>query len=365
VFSKFDCTANVLLPPLMVPSRIIADLLTFVKPYVIMRPMERWLTYDQISLIPTRVSTLEHRAEADTSVQFGPVKLKVPIIAAPMPDVCGDAMTRRLRELGSLGIMHRFQGIEDRIHTSEWGSAQAIAVSLKDYEVDVKAVRDHEMHSIICLDTANGASEMVHRALGTLKDKYPDIFIVTGNVASRETFQKLEDWGADAIRVGIAGGSVCETRTETGVYSPMATVVYQCAHIPQDIETWKPRKALLIADGGIKDPAHLCKALALGADVVMMGGALAGTDESPGPIIRTEDGKLKKRLAGAASYITQKESTGKKPTYVEGAETLVEYRGPVADVIDRFAAGLRSSMSYMNARTLTEYKRNVRIVEVS
>jgi IMP dehydrogenase len=107
----------------------------------------------------------------------------------------------------------------------------------------------------------------------------------------------------------------------------------------------------------------MCKALALGADVVMMGGALAGTKESPGEVI-VVDGKKYKILRGAASFSTQKENTGEQPDYVEGSETLVPYRGSVEKVINRFAAGLRSSMSYMNSRDLTEYRKNVKIVKI-
>lgn len=334
--------------------------------------MERWINYDQISLIPTQVSTLEHRVEADTSVQFGPLRLSVPIIAAPMPDVSGALMARKLAELGALGFIHRFQDYSDaenEIQMSFYPEKIGVAFSskllgwpdLKQYGV-----------KIFCLDTANGASEVIHRALGTLKDKYPDIFIIAGNVASPEAFFSLESWGADAIRVGIAGGSVCETRTETGVYSPMASAIQEITRYidpeSRSIDWYgfgypKHRRALLIADGGIKTPADMCKALALGADAVMIGGALAGTKESPGDIIKL-DGKLYKKLRGAASFGVQKETNGEDPNYVEGTETLVPYAGSVEKVINRFRAGLRSSMSYMNAHNLTEYRRNVKIVEV-
>jgi IMP dehydrogenase len=124
-----------------------------------------------------------------------------------------------------------------------------------------------------------------------------------------------------------------------------------------------PRKALLIADGGIRTPADMCKALALGADAVMMGGALAGTRESPGEVI-VVDGKKYKILRGAASFGVQKENGNDEVEYNEGSEVLVEYKGSVEKVISRFAAGLRSSMSYHNARTLEEFRRNVKVVEV-
>ncbi len=326
--------------------------------------LTEFLTYDQISLVPVHVSSLFHRAEADTSVQFGPVKLGVPIIAAPMPDVSNGTMAYVLDGLQSLGFIHRFQSLEkqkeemlllghEMFHYPAWHPRVGIAISLTDYDEVVKWF--YPSLKIFCLDTANGASEMVREAVGRLKDAYPDIFIITGNVATAEAFYQVQEWGVDAIRVGIAGGSVCETRTETGIYSPMATSVYAC--------NLAKRKALLIADGGIRTPADMCKALALGADVVMMGGALAGTQEAPGPVIQV-DGKKYKRLAGAASYVTQKESKGSEPEYIEGSETLVPYRGSVEKVISRFAAGLRSSMSYADARTLEEYRSNIKIIRV-
>lgn len=341
--------------------------------------MERWLTYDQVSLIPTQVSALEHRSEADTSVQFGPQKLSLPLIAAPMPDVTNAHMAIRLNALGSFGWIHRFQSHRDMVEDFKSEVVKiysggllgvALPADAEKARTIVSSFYDFLGVSIFCIDTANGANKMVERTIKILKDDYPNIFIIAGNVASSENFYKLEEWGADAIRVGIAGGSVCETRTETGVYSPMATVIQQIGPMAvhfmdygkdqgKDQYFVPRRKALLIADGGIKTPSDMAKALALGADLVMAGGIFAGTKESPGEVLKI-DGKTYKLLRGAASYSIQQG----RSEYVEGAETIVPYQGSVEKVINRFAAGLRSSMSYMNAKNLEEYRKNVKVVEI-
>lgn len=317
--------------------------------------MDKWLDYDDISLIPTQVSDIEHRSDCDTSVQFGPIKLSIPLIAAPMPDVTNGAMADRLFQLGSLGWIHRFQTHQEMLRQLEYCQGSCgVAISAQTNTIGDwydRGVR------IFCIDTANGANKMVERTIKTLKGGYSDIFIVAGNVASGEAFQELANWGADAIRVGIAGGSVCETRTETAVYSPMATAIMSCANRNAG------HKALLIADGGIKEPSHVCKALALGADLVMAGGIFAGTKEAPGDPINTgthDQPQLVKLMRGAASFSVQ----NGKSEHVEGRETFVPYKGSVERVINRYAAGLRSSMSYMNARNLDEFRRNVKIVEI-
>jgi IMP dehydrogenase len=148
---------------------------------------------------------------------------------------------------------------------------------------------------------------------------------------------------------------VCETRTETGVFVPTPYAVAEAARVR--------RRALIIGDSGVRTPADLCKLLALGADCVMVGSALAGTGEAPGRVIVVE-GKKYKIMRGAASFSVQQQAGRDDPEYVEGAETLVLYKGRVSGVIGRYMAGLRSSMSYMDARDLREYRANVDFVRL-
>jgi IMP dehydrogenase len=307
--------------------------------------------YEHLTLVPRVASTLPHRADARPELGFGPVRLDLPLIGSPMPDVCGMEMCRALAQEGALGILHRFQSIENqRREFAQIGTgsgAAAIGVT-GEYQQRFQALYDAGCR-VFCLDTANGAHTQVERALTWIRGEASDVFLIAGNVASAEAFTWLEERGADAIRVGIAGGSVCETRTETGVYVPTPYAVAEAASVR--------RHALIIGDSGVREPADFCKLLALGADAVMVGSALAGTAEAPGRIIMME-GKKYKIMRGAASFSVQQDAGNQSPEYVEGAETMVLYRGTVTNVLRRYQAGLQSSMSYMNARTLDEYRRN-------
>jgi IMP dehydrogenase len=317
--------------------------------------LPRAFDYDDISLCPRVASTLLHRAEADPATSVGPLRLALPLAASPMPDVCGAEMARALASEGALGLLHRFLPIEAQVAEFE-AAVSGLAATVAPVGVAVAVTGDYPERfeglyaagcRLFCLDTANGAHRQVARAIDQLKAAHPDAFLIAGNVASGDAFHWLEEAGADAIRVGIAGGSVCETRTETGVFVPTPYAVAEAVAVR--------RRALVIGDGGVRMPADMCKLLALGADLVMVGSALAGTREAPGRVL-VVDGKKYKIMRGAASFSVQQESGRVDPEYVEGAETLAPYKGAAAGVLQRYLAGLRSSMSYMNARTLDEYR---------
>ncbi len=333
------------------------------------RGWPRAFDYDDISLVPRLASTLAHRAEADPSTSIGRLRLRLPLAASPMPDVCGGAMAAAMAASGCLGILHRFLPIEDQVAEfsrvvagTGWpgpdGQVAPVgaAVGVNGEYLERFQQLYRAGCRLICLDTANGAHDQVGHALERIKSAHPDVFVIAGNVASAHAFRWLEDAGADAIRVGIAGGSVCETRTETGVFVPTPYAVAESAAVR--------RRALIIGDGGVRRPADMCKLLALGADLVMVGSALAGTDEAPGQTL-VVDGKQFKLMRGAASFSVQQEAGRQDPEYVEGAETMVMRKGPASMVVQRYLAGLRSSMSYMDARTLDEYRQRVRFVRLS
>lgn len=151
----------------------------------------------------------------------------------------------------------------------------------------------------------------------------------------------------------IVHNSVCSTKTETGILTPMWSML-------EEIREYKDRsttKCLIIADGSIKEPSHFDKAMAL-ADIAMAGGIFAGTNESPGNVIKMSHGEKVKLFRGAASFSTQKYEAGKEPKYVEGVETFVPYTGSLKKIVERYTGGLKSAMSYMNATNLYEYRHN-------
>lgn len=311
------------------------------------------INFSEIHLVPRVISEIESRNDIKTEVEFNKkLTLTCPFVTSPMKDVCDSSVAIKMSQLGGLGILHRFCSIDDNINefkrTTEYGiSACSIGIN-GDYLDRFKNLYEVGCR-IFCLDVANGASLGVFKAIEKLENY--NIDLIVGNVASKECYSFLTQFPTvRAIRVGIAGGSACSTRNATGIYHPMASCIAECAP--------HKRNTLLIADGGIKEPSDVCKAIALGADLIMMGSTIANTTDSPAELIK-RDGKMYKIYHGSASFEIQKQYK-ERPKYIEGKTKLLEYEGEnLKDLIDRFSEGLRSSMSYFNSRTLEEYKNNV------
>lgn len=316
--------------------------------------------YKDICLIPRVVSDVSSRSEIDTSTMFCGIKLKIPLVASPMSDVCGKDLCLKLSELGGLGFSHRFQSINSQVSdvfsVLKVGQNIGAAVGINDDWLE----RFEELYSCGCrvfiIDVANGVSKRIGDAVEVLYSRHDNIMLVAGNVASVEGYKFLSEFRVVAVRCGIASGSSCSTKTETGIYSPMVSLISELAKYRNSI--FDRDTPEVIADGGAKIPADVCKALALGSNVVMMGGVFAACKESLGKIINI-DGKLKKVYRGAASYSNQIYEANKEPLYVEGSENLIDYTGSLEKTVNKFINGLKSSMSYFNSRNLEEYRKNV------
>lgn len=302
------------------------------------------LTYDDISLIPTQVSRVKSRKDPSTQTTFLGLKLQLPILSSPMDTVTGLEMAKELTRLGCLGILNRFDSsLEILLKGKNGKGVRAVSIGLS---TDMKIVEQLvEKNLIICIDTANANNKEVLKKCEQIKKKF-DTKIIIGNIAHGGTLQQLEDSGADAVRVGIGSGSVCTTSIQTGIgIGQVSSLLNVYFH-----REAKKLKIKIIADGGIKSPGDVAKAIALGADVVMLGRMLSGTRETPGEVIKYK-GQLWKKYRGSASF-----GVKMRNEFIEGEETMVAYKGAVQNVIDAISDGLRSSMSYMNCFNINELR---------
>ena len=303
------------------------------------------LTYDDISLIPTQVSRIKSRTQAATSCTFLGIKLNVPVISSPMDSVTGIEMAKALTSSGSLGIINRFDSSLDSVINSKNGRGiKAVSIALN---TDLKTIEKiAEKNYIVCIDTANANNKEVLKKTEQIKKKF-DVKVIVGNIAHGASLDQLVNAGADAVRVGIGSGSVCTTSIQTGIGIGQVSSLLNVLFARKN----KRLKIKIIADGGVKSPGDVAKAIALGADVVMLGRMLSGTRETPGEVIKY-NGQLWKKYRGSASF-----GVKMRNEFIEGEETMVAYKGSVKSVIDGISDGLKSSMSYMNCLNIEELRK--------
>ena len=212
---------------------------------------------------------------------------------------------------------------------------------------------------LICIDVAHGHHSKLRDALTSLRTAVgEEIHIMAGNVATLGAFNDLADWGADSIRVGIGGGSICSTRIQTGHGMPTLQSVMDCAQSDRD--------ATLIADGGIRTSGDIVKALAAGADFVMLGGMFAGHDEGMGKIVKLNGTKFIE-FYGSSSDTAMNKHYGGISDYrsSEGKKVQLKYRGKIKDTVLNILGGLRSSCTYVGAPSLKQLSKCTTFVRVS
>ena len=337
--------------------------------------MQYHLTYDDIQLVP-QYSDIPSRTQINlhtlVSRRYG---LLNPIVASPMDTVCGEEMAFKMFLMGGVGCIHRFMSIEEqskivkslyqRIYGEgfggpfeDWGIMYdtwhseinlipimaAIGVSESDKERATSLVESGA--NILVIDVAHGhhtnVLEMIKWCKNNLDDK---VDIIAGNIATAQAAMDLVTYGADGLRVGIGGGSLCTTRIKTGFGVPNVSCLEEIIRVA---------KVPIMADGGIRTSGDIAKALALGSSSVMLGSLLAGTDEAPGQIIETPKG-LYKRYRGSASLET-KVVNGQQVRNVEGESTTIPYKGGVKFIVNGLLDGVKSALSYGGARNLKEFK---------
>jgi IMP dehydrogenase len=309
--------------------------------------MKEALSYDDVLLVP-KYSNIQSRSEVTLKSVLGQnLVFDTPIIASPMDTVSGFDMAMKLSKLGGVAIIHRYNSIEEqagivRSIKREGERVGAAVGSTGDYMERTTALYNAGV-DFICIDVAHGHHYNVHQAIRNIRDHYgPALHIMAGNVATAEGFEALQTWGADSIRVGIGGGSICSTRIQTGHGVPNLSAIMECCKVAT--------KAALIADGGIKNAGDIVKALAAGADFVMLGSLLAGTDEAPGEL---KLNGMTKVYRGMASREAQQDWRGKSSA-PEGISTTIPYKGPVEPIFDNLVGNIKSGLSYSGAANIED-----------
>ena len=325
------------------------------------------LDFKDVLIRPKR-SALPSRAEVDITRKFTFKHSTnsfsgVPVIASNMDTVGTFEMARAFAPFGLSVALHKHYGVDPLIaffKTLKIKSNAFYSMGITQHDRDKFArVMRRAGNTIryVCIDVANGYTETFVDFVARFREAYPQITLMAGNVVTGEMTEELILSGADIVKVGIGPGSVCTTRSMTGVGYPQLSAVIECADAAHGLG------GRICADGGCTSPGDVAKAFGGGADFVMLGGMLAGHDECLGDVVEQAGGKFK-RFYGMSSRTAMEKYAGGVAHYraSEGKEVLVPYRGPVADSLQDMLGGLRSACTYVGARTLKELTKRTTFV---
>lgn len=330
------------------------------------RIIARSYSFDDVLIVPKYNRILSRRDVSFQTQVTTNYRLDIPIIAANMDTVCESNMAIAIGRLGGLGVIHRFLDINNQVaevkKVQEHDLITAAAIGVKDYEERVKALAEVGIN-ILVLDVAHGHSKRVGKTLDYIKDNYPKIDVMVGNIATKDAAEYFISKKADAIKIGIGPGSMCTTRIMAGAGVPQLTAIMDAYEASQG-------RVPLCADGGLKNSGDIVKAIGAGADTIMSGSFFSGTTESPGEVIRI-DGEDYKEYRGMASYLaTVKKmaldgTKNEEVVHVEGEMTKIPFKGPVTPIINRLLGGLASGMTYLGAKDIEALKGKADFVEIS
>ena len=337
-----------------------------------MGPIKEALTFDDVTLAPNYSEILPSETITKTKLTKS-LTLNVPILSSAMDTVTESKMAITIAKSGGLGVIHRNLTIDDqvkeirKVKSKKLLVGAAVGASLKEHkraEIILKENLD-----LIVVDTAHGHTKKVAEIIQKIKKLKPkNTSLCAGNVATAEAAKFLSKHGVDIIKVGIGPGSICTTRLVAGIGVPQLSAII---NVKKGIGN---RKTTLIADGGVKFSGDIVKALAAGADAVMIGSLFGGTDQAPGKIIK-KNGKYFKSFRGMGSigamnkgsadryFQTKQKDTSK---YVaEGVEGYVKYKGSVDKIIYQLVGGLKSSMGYLGSKKIIELRKKPKFMKIT
>jgi IMP dehydrogenase len=355
------------------------------------------LTYDDVLLVPRASDVLPAEVDVQTTLGRGRgrVGLKIPLLSSAMDTVTESAMAAALAMHGGIGILHKNLSIERQ--AGEVARVKATAVPETNPRFAGRAAvdaqgrlvvgaalgvggdRDRRLAALleagvdlVVIDTAHGHSRGVIEATRAVKGAHPDLVVVAGNIATAEAAEALFEAGADVVKVGVGPGSICTTRIVAGTGVPQLTAIAAVAAVAR---RWGRQ---LIADGGLRSSGDVAKAIAGGADAVMIGSMFAGTDEAPGDTIRVGNarykvyrgmGSMEAMEAGSSDRYFQERSADPeaivRKLVPEGVVARVPHRGPVGEIVYQLIGGLRAAMGYSGAPTLAAMQRDARFVRIT
>ena len=336
-----------------------------------MDPINEALTFDDVTLVPQYSKVLPSDVSTRT-ILSNQLKLDIPILSSAMDTVTESKMAIALAKQGGIGVIHRNLTISQQINEIKKVKSKnfkvGAAVGTNESELNrIKNILKLNI-DLIVVDTAHGHSQKVADTILKIKKIKPKkTTLCAGNIATAEAARFLCKLGVDVIKVGIGPGSICTTRLVAGIGVPQLSALL-------DVKKGLNKKVKMISDGGIKFSGDIAKALAAGADAVMVGSLLAGTSEAPGKIIKKK-GKLFKVFRGmgsvgamnkgSADRYFQKKQKDKSKYVPEGVEGLIKYKGDVSITVNKLVGGLRSSMGYLGAEQIKYLNKKAKFVKIT
>ena len=337
-----------------------------------MDPIKEALTFDDVTLAPRYSEILPSQVDTSTYLR-NDYKINIPLLSSAMDTVTESKMAEALAKAGGIGVIHRNFTIDKQIKEIRKVKSKNLKVGAAVGAGDLESKRAlaiiKEKIDLIVVETAHGHTKKEKEIIKTIKKyKHKDTWLCAGNIATAEAANFLANLGVDLIKVGIGPGSICTTRLVAGIGVPQLSAVL---NVRNGI---KNKNVKIISDGGIKYSGDLAKAFAAGADAVMIGSLFAGTDETPGKIIK-KNGKLFKSFRGMGSvgamnkgsadrYFQSKQKDISK--YVpEGVEGFVKYKGKVNATIYKLIGGLKSSMGYLGSKQIKYLRDKPKFVKIT